>query len=93
MVTVTDTDTVALATAASVAAAFAAVAFVAVGDSYNEPVYQGSAGYTDEEKLVDQSVFRKLGIKLGVRWLYKMNATVHNKRRRFVPQTGRSSVK
>jgi len=71
----TDTDTVALATAASVAVAFvavafAAVAFVAVGDSYNEPVYQGSAGYTDEEKLVHQSVFRKLGIKLGVRWLY-----------------------
>jgi Putative peptidoglycan binding domain len=37
------TDTAALATAASVAAAFAAV-----GDSYNEPVYQGSAGYTDQ---------------------------------------------
>jgi peptidoglycan hydrolase-like protein with peptidoglycan-binding domain len=42
------TDTVALATAASVAAAFVAVAFAAVGDSYNEPVYQGSAGYTDQ---------------------------------------------
>jgi hypothetical protein len=37
------TDTAALPTAASVAAAFAAV-----GDSYNEPVYQGSAGYTDQ---------------------------------------------
>jgi hypothetical protein len=42
------TDTAALATAASVAAAFAAVAFAAVGDSYNEPVDQGSAGYTDQ---------------------------------------------
>jgi Putative peptidoglycan binding domain len=42
------TDTAALATAVFVAAAFAAVAFAAVGDSYNEPVYQGSAGYTDQ---------------------------------------------
>ena len=46
------TDTAALAAAAFVAMAFAAVAFVAVvfaavGDAYNEPVYQGSAGYTD----------------------------------------------
>jgi hypothetical protein len=50
------TDTVALPAAAFVAAAFVAaafvavafvaVAFVAVGDSYNEPVCQGSAGYT-----------------------------------------------
>ena len=53
---VTDTDTVALATAAFVAVAFAAVAFVAVGDSYNEPVYQGSAGYTDQ--LVGQIQLR-----------------------------------
>jgi hypothetical protein len=37
------TDTAALATAVFVAAAFAAI-----GDSYNEPVYQGSAGYTDQ---------------------------------------------
>jgi len=29
-----------------------AVAFAAVGDPYNQPVYQGSAGYTD--KLVGQ---------------------------------------
>jgi hypothetical protein len=66
MVTDTDTDTVALATAASVAVAsvavafaavaFVAVAFVAVGDSYNEPVYQGSAGYTDQ--LVGQIQLR-----------------------------------
>jgi Putative peptidoglycan binding domain len=49
------TDTAALATAASVAAACAAVAFAAVGDSYNEPVYQGSAGYTDQ--LVGQIQF------------------------------------
>ena len=27
--------------------AFVAVAFVAVGDPYNQPVYQGSGGYTD----------------------------------------------
>jgi len=36
------TDTVAF-----VAVAFAVVAFVAVGDPYNQPVYQGSGGYTD----------------------------------------------
>jgi len=41
---------------AFVAVAFAAVAFVAVGDSYNEPVYQGSAGYTDQ--LVGQIQLR-----------------------------------
>jgi hypothetical protein len=61
------TDTVALAAAAFVAVAFAAVAFAAVafaavafaavafaavGDPYNQPVYQGSAGYTDQ--LVEQ---------------------------------------
>jgi hypothetical protein len=46
------TDTAALPTAVFVAAAFVAVAFAAVGDSYNEPVYQGSAGYTDQ--LVEQ---------------------------------------
>jgi hypothetical protein len=27
--------------------AFVEVAFVAVGDPYNQPVYQGSGGYTD----------------------------------------------
>jgi hypothetical protein len=42
ILTVTVTDTVAF-----VAVAFVGAAFVAVGDSYNEPVYQGSAGYTD----------------------------------------------
>ena len=36
------TDTAALA-----AVAFVAVAFVAVGDPYDQPVYQGSGGYTD----------------------------------------------
>ena len=45
------TDTAALATAVFVAAAFAAI-----GDSYNEPVYQGSAGYTDQ--LVGQIKLR-----------------------------------
>jgi hypothetical protein len=34
-------------TAAFAAMAFVAVAFAAVGDPYNEPVYQRSAGYTD----------------------------------------------
>jgi hypothetical protein len=53
-----------------VAVVFVAVAFAAVGDPYNQPVSQGSAGYTDEEKSVHQSVFQKLGIKLGVRRLY-----------------------
>src|SRR6266481_363184 len=50
------TDTAALAAAVFVAAAFMAMAFVvagfavafaAVGDANNQPVYQGSAGYTD----------------------------------------------
>ena len=56
------TDTAALAAVAFVAVAFAAVAFavvafavvafvavafVAVGDPYDQPVYQGSGGYTD----------------------------------------------
>jgi hypothetical protein len=50
-ITLMVTDTAALATAASVAAAFAAV-----GDPYNEPVYQGSAGYTDQ--LVGQIQLR-----------------------------------
>jgi hypothetical protein len=45
------TDTVAL-----LAAAFVAVAFAAVGDPYNQPVYQGSAGYTDQ--LVGQIQLR-----------------------------------
>ena len=55
-ITLMVTDTVALPAAAFVAVAFAAVAFVAVGDSYNEPVYQGSAGYTDQ--LVGQIQLR-----------------------------------
>jgi hypothetical protein len=60
------TDTVALPAAAFVAvvfaavalaaAAFVAVAFAAVGDPYNQPVYQGSAGYTDQ--LVGQIQLR-----------------------------------
>jgi hypothetical protein len=55
------TDTVALPAAAFVAVVFVAVAFavaafVAVGDSYNEAVYQGSAGYTDQ--LVGQIQLR-----------------------------------
>jgi hypothetical protein len=37
------TDTAALPTAV-----FVAVAFMAVGDPYNQSVYQGSAGYTDQ---------------------------------------------
>src|SRR5438309_11948176 len=41
------TDTAALAAVAFVAVAFVAVAFVAVGDPYDQPVYQGSGGYTD----------------------------------------------
>src|SRR6266496_2006067 len=45
------TDTAALAAAVFVAMAFVvagfAVAFAAVGDANNQPVYQGSAGYTD----------------------------------------------
>src|SRR5205823_9283410 len=45
------TDTAALA-----AAAFVAVAFMAVGDPYNQSVYQGSAGYTDQ--LVGQIQLR-----------------------------------
>ncbi len=39
--------TVALTAVALTAVAFAAVAFVAVGDPYDQPVYQGSGGYTD----------------------------------------------
>ena len=60
------TDTVALPAAAfvavafvvvaSVAVAFMAVAFAAVGDPYNQSVYQGSAGYTDQ--LVGQIQLR-----------------------------------
>jgi len=41
---------------ASVAVAFMAVAFAAVGDPYNQSVYQGSAGYTDQ--LVGQIQLR-----------------------------------
>jgi len=41
---------------AFVAAAFAPVAFAAVGDPYNQSVYQGSAGYTDQ--LVEQIQLR-----------------------------------
>jgi hypothetical protein len=57
----TGTDTVVLAAAVFAAVTFAAVVFTAVasaavGDPYNQPVYQGSAGYTDE--LVEQIQFR-----------------------------------
>src|SRR5213593_3894330 len=50
------TDTAALAAAVFVAVAFMAVAFAAVGDPYNQSVYQGSAGYTDQ--LVGQIQLR-----------------------------------
>jgi len=59
------TDTAALAAVAFVAVAFAvatfvAVDFAAVADPYNQPVYQGSAGYGRGE--VDSSVrFSKTG--------------------------------
>jgi hypothetical protein len=46
----------AFAPVAFVAVAFVAVAFAAVGDPYNQPVYQGSAGYTDQ--LVEQIQLR-----------------------------------
>ena len=39
--------TVAFAVVAFAVVAFVVVAFVAVGDPYNQPVYQGSGGYTD----------------------------------------------
>jgi hypothetical protein len=67
-ITLTDTvmDTVAFAAVAfaavafvavaSAAVAFAAVASAAVGDPYNQPVYRGSAGYTDQ--LVGQIQLR-----------------------------------
>jgi len=44
------TDTIPMAITLTVmdTVAFAAVAFAAVGDPYNQPVYQGSAGYTDQ---------------------------------------------
>jgi len=69
MVTDTDTDTVALAAVASVAAASVAVASVAVafapvGDPYNQSVPK-AAPDTDEEKSIHQSVFQKLGNKIG----------------------------
>jgi hypothetical protein len=47
---------VAFMAVASVAVAFAAVVFAAVGDPYNQSVYQGSAGYTDQ--LVGQIQLR-----------------------------------
>jgi hypothetical protein len=50
------TDTAALPTAVFAAAVFVAVAFMAVGDPYNQSVYQGSAGYTDQ--LVGQIQLR-----------------------------------
>jgi type IV secretory pathway TrbD component len=55
------TDTVALPAAAFVAVAYVAVAFIAVGfmavaDPYNQSVYQGSAGYSDQ--LVGQIKLR-----------------------------------
>ena len=56
MDTDTDTDTEDTDTVAFAAVAFAAVAFAAVGDPYNQPVYQGSAGYTDQ--LVGQIQLR-----------------------------------
>jgi hypothetical protein len=43
-------------TAALLTAVFVAVAFMAVGDPYNQSVYQGSAGYTDQ--LVGQIQLR-----------------------------------
>jgi hypothetical protein len=36
------------APASAEAVAFVAVAFMAVGDPYNQSVYQGSAGHTDQ---------------------------------------------
>src|SRR6266513_1926922 len=42
------TDTAALRTAVFVAAAVVPAAFTALGDPYNQSVYQGSAGYTDQ---------------------------------------------
>ena len=54
------TDTAALAAVAFAAVAFAVVAFAAVDDPYNQPVYQGSAGYGRGE--VDPPVrFSKTG--------------------------------
>jgi hypothetical protein len=47
-ITLMVTDTAALPAAAFVAVAFMAVALVVVGDPYNQSVYQGSAGYTDQ---------------------------------------------
>ena len=58
--------------AAFAAVAFAAVAFAAVGDPHNQPVYQGSAGYTDQ--LVEQIQLRlaRAGYyrrTIWIRWL------------------------
>jgi hypothetical protein len=69
------TDTAALAAVAFVAVAlvavaFAAVAFAAVGDPYNQPVYQGSAGYRRGESRSSSSFFKNWGIKMGLRRLY-----------------------
>ena len=77
-------DTAAFVVAALLvaAAAFAAVAFATVGDPNNQPVYQGSAGSTDqlveqsfyrapdEEKSIHQSFFQRRGIKVRLRRLY-----------------------
>jgi len=58
------------------------VAFATVGDPNNQPVYQGSAGSTDqlveqsfyrapdEEKSIHQSFFQRRGIKVRLRRLY-----------------------
>jgi len=46
------TDTAAFAAVAFAAVAFAVVAFAAVDDPYNQPIYQGSAGYSGQ--LVEQ---------------------------------------
>jgi hypothetical protein len=62
--------TAASVAAASVAAASVAVAFAAAGDSYNEPVYQGSAGYRRGESRSASPFFKNWGIKVGLRRLY-----------------------
>jgi len=67
---------VAVTAAASVEAAafavagFTVVAFAAVGDPYNQPVYQGSAGYRRGEVDPTSPFFKNWGIKMGGRRLY-----------------------
>jgi hypothetical protein len=55
---------------ALVAVAFVMVTFAAVGDPYNQPVYQGSAGYRRGESRSSSSFFKNWGIKMGLRRLY-----------------------